>query len=174
MSNGLHPGCVQEFGQAAGLAWNRAILEQEQMFDSAFGSGVYNLLDIRRTVAHSDLLVESPQGLKRRSDSYRPNQFQSLLVHFVLAEMAGQSVNSRFDARRISGQTMKLRHFVFDANDNQRRMSILQQGVYISIHLSIEMAKVVFSMFVIVHRSIDALRQPGATPWATERAPKKD
>jgi hypothetical protein len=89
MSNGLHRRCVQQVGPTLGCSRNRATIEQEQVFDPAAGSGVYNLLDIRRGVARSDLLVESPQGLKCRPGGYRPNQLQSLPIHFVLAEMAG-------------------------------------------------------------------------------------
>jgi hypothetical protein len=52
MSNGLHRGCVQQVGLILSLTRNRAILKQKQMFDSAFGSGVYNLLDIARELKH--------------------------------------------------------------------------------------------------------------------------
>jgi len=70
MSNGLHRRCVQQVGPTLGCSRNRATIEQEQVFDPAAGSGVYNLLDIRRGVARSDLLVESPQGLKCRPGGY--------------------------------------------------------------------------------------------------------
>ena len=51
-------------------------------------------------------------------------------------------MDSRFDARRIRGQTLKQRHFMFDAYHKQRRMAILQESVYVAVHLTIEMATV--------------------------------
>jgi hypothetical protein len=46
---------------------------------------------------------------------------------------------------------MKQRHFVFDAHDNQGWMSVLQESVYVAINRAIVMAKVVFSVFAIMH-----------------------
>jgi hypothetical protein len=162
MSKGLHRGRVQQVGPTIGFTRNHAILKQEQMFDPALESGACNLLDIRGGVARSDLLVEPPQGLKRRPNGYRPNQFQRLPIHLVLAEAVRQSVDSRLNARRICGQTMKQRHFMFDADHNERRMAIFQESVHVAIHLTIKVAKVVFSVIAIVHR-LGAKRSLGRT-----------
>ena len=47
---------------------------------------------------------------------------------------------------------MEERHFMFDAYNNQRWMSILQQSVYVAINLTIKMPKVVFRVIAIVYR----------------------
>jgi hypothetical protein len=40
---------------------------------------------------------------------------------------------------------------MFDADNNQRWMSVLQESVYVAINLTIEMAKVVFRVIAIMH-----------------------
>src|SRR5580692_12370942 len=65
--------------------------------------------------------------------------------------MSGQSPYSRFHARRIGRQTMEERDFMFDAHNNQGRLSILQQSVYVTINLTIKTAKVVFRVIAIMH-----------------------
>src|SRR5450755_3687933 len=122
------------------------------MFDSACGSGPHNLLYICRSVARSDQLVEPLQGATRRPGGHRPNQLQGLPIHFVLAKMAGQSAYSRFHARRIGRQTMEERDVMFDAYDNQRWMSVLQESVHVAINLTIKAAKMVFRVIAIVYR----------------------
>jgi hypothetical protein len=81
----LYRGCVQQFD----LAGNGAVLEQEQMSDSARGSGAHNLLCVRLSVAGSDLLVEPREGTARQTGGHRPDQLQGLPIHFVLAKMSG-------------------------------------------------------------------------------------
>ena len=47
---------------------------------------------------------------------------------------------------------MEERHFMFDADNNQGRVSILQQSVYVAINLTIETTEVVVRVIAIVHR----------------------
>ncbi len=122
------------------------------MLDSARGSSTHNLLDIGRSVARSDQLVELLQGATRRPGCHRPNQLQGLLIHFVLAKMSGYPAYSRFHALRISRQTMEEREFIFDAYNNEGWTSILQESVYVAINLTIKMVKMVLGVIAIVHR----------------------
>ncbi len=46
---------------------------------------------------------------------------------------------------------MEERDFMFDAHNNQGRMSILQQSVYVTINLTIKTAKMVFRVIAIMH-----------------------
>src|SRR5580692_11173432 len=58
---------------------------------------------------------------------------------------------------------MEERDFMFDAYNNQGWMSILQESVYVTINLTIKMAKVVFRVIAIMHR-LRAKRGLGC-PW---------
>jgi hypothetical protein len=121
------------------------------MFDSASGSSKYNLLRICRSVTCSDLPVKPFQGATRRPGGHRANQLQRLLIHFVLAKMAGQSTYSRFHACRIGRQTMEESYLMFDAHNNQGWLPIPEESVYVAINLTIEMCKVVFGVIAIMH-----------------------
>jgi len=46
---------------------------------------------------------------------------------------------------------MEERDFMFDAYNNQRRVPILQESVYVAIYLTIKTAKVVFRVIAIMH-----------------------
>jgi hypothetical protein len=46
---------------------------------------------------------------------------------------------------------MEERDFMFDADNNQGWMSILQERVYVAINLTVEAAKVVFRVIAIMH-----------------------
>ena len=46
---------------------------------------------------------------------------------------------------------MEERDFMFDAYNNQRRVPILQESVYVAINLTIKTAKVVFRVIAIMH-----------------------
>src|ERR1700733_10784484 len=60
-------------------------------------------------------------------------------------------MDSWLHAGRIGRQTMEERDFVFDAHNNQRWMSILQESVYVAINLTIKKAELVFRVIAIVH-----------------------
>ena len=59
------------------------------MLDSACGSGTHISSYIGRSVPRSDQLVELLQSTTRRPGGHRPNQFQGLLIHLVLAKTPG-------------------------------------------------------------------------------------
>ena len=46
---------------------------------------------------------------------------------------------------------MEERNFMFDAYNNEGWMSILQEGVYVAINLTIKTAKMVFRVIAIMH-----------------------
>jgi hypothetical protein len=85
----LYGGCVEEVSSAVDCVRNDRVLRQEEMFDSACGSGTHNLVQIRRSVACSDVFVELLQGMTRRPGSYRPNQLKRLPIHLVLVKTSG-------------------------------------------------------------------------------------
>jgi hypothetical protein len=47
---------------------------------------------------------------------------------------------------------MEERDLVFDAHNNERRMCILQESVYVAINLTIKMREMVFRVIAISHR----------------------